>query len=203
MSSLALLLACSVVSAPAIADDSSLWKVAEQLSKIAKELQPAATFAQDNGNVTLSYKTRPFMVHAASKTGEFAEKAREVVGPGYELFPDPDVNKPQMQRQSHRVIVRRIWLDSEGHPRADIEIRSDRKLILSPREGLPTAQRYTTHYMSVRAGQSIWHDQRAFPALSVVPSQRIEGAGNLTGWVEVAGKPDTKPRRQLTEEVTG
>lgn len=81
---LLLLLVSTVIAAPTSPGDSALRKVSDGLARIAEDLKPDVTLAADNGTVALPYKTRKFMVHAASKSGEFAEQAREIVGPDYD-----------------------------------------------------------------------------------------------------------------------
>ena len=66
------------------AEDSHLSQVAEQLSKIAEDMQPVASVEENGRTVVLSYRTRKFMVHNTDKLGRRSEKAREKIGPRYD-----------------------------------------------------------------------------------------------------------------------
>lgn len=81
MRSIAVLICCLLSSCLAWADDSPLTQVADGLSKIAAQMTPVATVLQDGRAVTMSYKTRTFMVHNTDKLGRHSEKAHETVGP--------------------------------------------------------------------------------------------------------------------------
>lgn len=105
----------------------------------------------------------------------------------YKLFPDPDLNKVEIHRLPFHVRVAAIMPGStEGKkPQADIEIISKARWIPSPGDDLPQVQENTVQRMFVHVGQSIWHDQRAYRVLKIVPAQDIPGEGNLIGWIEI------------------
>ncbi len=68
----------------ASAKDSPLSQVAENLSKIAEDMEPAASVLHDGRTVSLSFNTRTFMVHSSDKLGRRSKEAHQTVGPRYD-----------------------------------------------------------------------------------------------------------------------
>lgn len=84
MKRITLIIAMLAVAAPVLADDNPLSLVAERLSKVAEEMKPVASVAQNGRCVTLSHRTRTYMVYSIDKLGRHSEKAHEDVGPMYD-----------------------------------------------------------------------------------------------------------------------
>ena len=59
-------------------------KISRKLTKIAESLGPDASVKQKGGTVTLSYRTRTFMVHNTDRLGRRSEKTHKAVGPRYD-----------------------------------------------------------------------------------------------------------------------
>jgi hypothetical protein len=70
--------------AAAPAEEPPLLQVKTGLSKIAETLKPAAAVEHNGRVLTMSYKTRTFMVHSSDKRGRHSKEAHETVGPRYD-----------------------------------------------------------------------------------------------------------------------
>jgi hypothetical protein len=81
MKLVAVLCCCFLASGIARADESLLSQVADGLAKQTEEMSIVPLIAQDGRTVTLSYRTRKFMVHNTDKLGRHSEKAHETVAP--------------------------------------------------------------------------------------------------------------------------
>lgn len=99
----------------------------------------------------------------------------------YNLFPDPDPNKVEIQKRPCYVRVLNVTAPAEAGAKVDGKARADMEIIarISPLE------QKTVRRVSVQAGESIEHNGRAHRVLRIVPPQKVEGVGNLIGWVEV------------------
>ena len=84
MKRIAILSALLMVAPTVMADDSPLLQVADRLAKQAEDMSIVPRVAQDGRTVSLSYRTRKFMVHNTDKLGHHSEKAHEEVGPRYD-----------------------------------------------------------------------------------------------------------------------
>jgi hypothetical protein len=95
----------------------------------------------------------------------------------YKLFPDPNSNKGEFNKRPFYVKVMDITSQAKNGAKSQAEIELIARI--SP------LQRKTVRTFSVQIGESIEHDGRAHRVLQIVPRQKIEGIGNLIGWIEV------------------
>lgn len=83
MKPVAMLIALLMMGFTFAADDGPLSRVADHFSILAEDMDEASV-EQSAWTVTLSYKTRKFMVHSSDKLGRHSEKAHETIGPRYD-----------------------------------------------------------------------------------------------------------------------
>ena len=94
----------------------------------------------------------------------------------YKLFPDPNLSRPEFHKRPFYARVADITASAKEDEKSQAEIEIIAKTPL---------REETLRTLSVHVGQSIEHDERAHRVLKIVRPQKIEGIGNLIGWIEV------------------